>query len=106
MLSVGCGCRQALYLSWSSRRRRIVDFTVALFTEWSDQAPPAYVTWHGPLHFQMPTALRLMENLPHAAQKCLECCDVSIFFTRFLRFAPYLWVWVLRGWCAVPSSEA
>eukprot|EP01065_Artemidia_motanka_P051027 TRINITY_DN886_c0_g1_i5.p2 TRINITY_DN886_c0_g1~~TRINITY_DN886_c0_g1_i5.p2 ORF type:complete len:103 (-),score=11.27 TRINITY_DN886_c0_g1_i5:6-314(-) len=67
----------------------MVLFTVAELGVCSVHAPPAKVTLQGPWQYQTPTALRLMANLPQGAQKCLECCEISIFLARFRRLAPY-----------------
>ena len=51
-------------------------------------APPACVFLHA-LHFQMPTAWRLMEYFPQKLQKYLECWLTSIFLICFRKLAPY-----------------
>ena len=75
-------------------------------------------------HHQMPVACLLILSLPQKVQVYLECCEISIFFTVFLREAPYLgfklislslshavelltWChtfrWFRPSWCAWPS---
>ena len=41
-------------------------------------------------HFQMPVASLFILSLPQKVQVYFECCEISIFFTVFLREAPYL----------------
>ena len=72
-----------------SRRRRIVERTVAACAVFIVYAPPASTLPHE-LQFQMPTFVRFTVSLPQNMQVNLECCEISIFFTVFLREAPYL----------------
>merc|ERR1712226_1624071 len=41
------------------------------------------------LQAQIPTARRFMASFPQNGHVYLECCVISIFFTVFLREAPY-----------------
>ena len=38
----------------------------------------------------MPVAILFILSLPQKVQVYFECCEISIFFTVFLREAPYL----------------
>lgn len=52
-------------------------------------APPADTILQA-LHFQIPTATRLVDCLPQNTQWYFACCEISIFFTCFRSEAPYL----------------
>ena len=71
-----------------SRRRRIVERTVAACAVFMVYAPPASTLPHE-LQFQMPTFVRFTVSLPQNMQVNLECCEISIFFTCFLSEEPY-----------------
>ena len=71
-----------------SRRRRIVERTVAACAVFIVYAPPASTLPHE-LQFQMPTFVRFTVSLPQNMQVNLECCEISIFFTCFLSEEPY-----------------
>ncbi len=65
----------------------MVERTVAAAVVPTVQAPPAKTLLH-PLHFQIPTAVRLTASFPQKVQVYLACCVISIFLTCLRSEAP------------------
>ena len=51
----------------------------------------------------MPVAILFILSLPQKVQVYFECCEISIFFTVFLREAPYLDSQMIFGPCTEAS---
>jgi hypothetical protein len=65
----------------------MVDRTVEAAVVPTVHAPPAITLWH-PLHFQIPTAVRLTLSFPQKVQVYVACWVISIFFTVLRNEAP------------------